>query len=152
VVAPPPPLYPPRLGRVSCPPRAATLIAASPLFSRREVQGAPHRPQAPQPPPRPEVARQAVQEGSPGHGAEGQPLRRGLPRQGHRPGESVGRAGGGRGGRGGLATRNGAALLSVSPLKTCFGFFRVAVPKVGGLVVCFFFPRTHVALIIFLLV
>lgn len=59
---------------------------------RREVPRPPHRPEAPQPPPRPEVARQAVQEGASGHGAEGQPVRRGVPRQGDRPGESVGTA------------------------------------------------------------
>lgn len=65
--------------------------ASSPLLhaSRREVPWSPHRSQAAQPPPRPEVARQAVQEGASGHGAEGQPLRRRVPRQGDRPRESV---------------------------------------------------------------
>lgn len=56
----------------------------------REVPRPPHRSEAAQPPPGPEMARQAVQEGASGHGAEGQPLRGRFPRQGHRPGESVG--------------------------------------------------------------
>lgn len=35
------------------------------------------------------MARQTVQEGPPGHGPEGQPFWRSLPRQRHRPRESV---------------------------------------------------------------
>uniref|UniRef100_A0A4X2LEH1 Small ribosomal subunit protein uS12 n=1 Tax=Vombatus ursinus TaxID=29139 RepID=A0A4X2LEH1_VOMUR len=54
----------------------------------RQVPRTPHGPEAAQPPAGPEVARQAVQEGPPRHGAQGQPLRGSLARQGHRPGES----------------------------------------------------------------